>query len=682
VSCAPPPTFRLLDGWTGWDPDPALGPLAWLGLEGLGEGEAIELALVGGGVDPNALLPYLPPPRLARGCGPCEWFMISGPPVARVLRRDACLGFVPADGAPGVAATFVDPVAITARRHRIAVADVGAGAVLAWARGGLSNAIAIPFPGARLVAFTSWGEILAIADGATTIARFGLTGVPHGTLAAPLPALPPGGAPDRLAVGNDCAVWLVTREPAVAIDGTPTTSYHLWRAERDAPAFAPATLAALQQAFTRTGLARVSDLGFCIDDAGPDGTTIETCYAWSDGHVLAPTEVMSPGPPLREKRGQLMTVAIDSGIPRCRWHRVRLDLDLPFGTACELAVASNEQATPPPQGVATPPWIVPFPPGLPHPEDWAGSSARDFLVDQPPGRYLFVRLRLTGDGYATPSVRRVRLDMPRTTSLDFLPDVYRADPEATAFAERFLSLFDATVEDLDRAIARAPALLDADGVPDAALPWLARFLDIALDPAWSPAQRRAIIDAAPALYRARGTVSGLADTIALVIGTPPAIQELSQERLWGALDRTAVVNGVRLFGASRARFALDRSALGTAPVSSFGNPAQDPFAQLAFRFRVLAPPTPFLADDPTRLRRLVEAIKPAHTRATVRVGGAGFIVGIWANVGIDSVLGSVPAPVLGTNVRLSRMTVLWPGRGGRGGAGVGSSLRVGEARAT
>jgi hypothetical protein len=82
-----------------------------------------------------------------------------------------------------------------------------------------------------------------------------------------------------------------------------------------------------------------------------------------------------------------------------------------------------------------------------------------------------------------------------------------------------------------------------------------------------------------------------------------------------------------------------------------------------------------------RLRELVDAQKPAHTAATVRIGGGGFIVGAWAAVGVDSVLGSVAAPVLGAagNVRLSRMTVLWPGRDGRGsGVAVGTTARVGE----
>jgi phage tail-like protein len=683
VSCAPPPTFRLLDGWVGWDPDPALGSDASLGLDGLGEGEALELALVGGGVDPRGLLEYLPPPPLARGCGPCQWYLVTPAPAARVLRRDACHGFVPVRGAAGTLGILVAPVAIAVRRHRLAVADPGAGVVRVWSRSGSVNAAIIPLADARLVAFAPWGELLVVVAGATTVLRFGPAGEPRGLLEAPLPGLPPGGAVDRLAAGGDCAVWLVTRQPAVALDGSTTEAYHLWRAERDDAAFRPATLAELAGAFPRTGITAVSGLGFCLAERGPDGLSVHTCYAWADGAPLPEGAVTAAPPPLRERQGQLLTMAIDSGVPRCRWHRVRVDADVPFGTTLETAIATVESPATPPQGVAAAPWGPPFPAGVPHPADWQATSARDFLVDQPPGRHALVRLRLTGDGVATPRVRRLRLDLPRTTSLERLPAVYREEPDAADFTERFLSLFDATVGDLDRAIERAPALLDVGGVPDDALPWLGRFLDIVLESSWTPAQRRAIIDAAPELYRKRGTVAGLTHTIQLVLGATPVIEELAPGRLWGALGRTAVVSGTRLFGPARARFTLDRSSLGSAPVRSVGALAQDPFTQLAFRFRVLVPPGPSLVPGSgrNRLARLVASQKPAHTAAAVRVGGAGFIVGIWASVGIDSVLGPVAPPVLGERgtVRLSRASVLWPGPEGRGvGIAVGATARVGS----
>jgi phage tail-like protein len=353
-----------------------------------------------------------------------------------------------------------------------------------------------------------------------------------------------------------------------------------------------------------------------------------------------------------------------------------------------------------------------FPEGVPHPSDWQKSvdGSLDFLVSgQPPGRYLFVRVRLTGDGNATPRVRRVRLDFPRATSLDLLPAVYRENPDAEDFTERFLSLFDSTVGDIDRGIERYAALLDPEGVPEEVLPWLGSILGVAFDRSWSAEQRRAILRAVPELYRRRGTVEGLSAAIRLVFGFDPIIEELAAQRMWGALasktakkkdakgDCTAKepseiekqcerslgarVGEVRLFGRASARFRVGGSSLGRAPLLSFGNPDNDPLNESAYRFRVLVPPQPIdSALWRERLQQLVESQKPAHTVATVRVGGGGFVLGTWSSVGVDTSLTPTPAPVLGRegNVRLRRMSVLWPGRTGRReGVAVGETAVVG-----
>ena len=143
-----------------------------------------------------------------------------------------------------------------------------------------------------------------------------------------------------------------------------------------------------------------------------------------------------------------------------------------------------------------------MPKGLPSAADWQSgpAGALDLLVQQPPGQYLRLSLTLTGDGTNTPVVRSVRIDFPRRTSLDWLPAVYSENPEAEDFSERFLANFDASIEDLDAAVSRFPALLDATGVPGQVLPWLGSFLDVVFDPTWPDAQRRTILSKLPTLY--------------------------------------------------------------------------------------------------------------------------------------------------------------------------------------
>jgi phage tail-like protein len=668
MSCAAgPANFRLLDAFVGWD------PFDHKNLSGLEDPDGLRLALlVPGVVDPAVLLGFFPPPRLARGCGPCEWFLVTpAPPESLLLRREPCTGlWKPVwQGCPRVA--LVDAVAVAAHRSRLAVADRGAGAALLFSGNGerLAGEIKIEKPGP--LAFTPWGELLVTQEGSTRILRFGPTGDYLGHLAAEAP-----GPIDRIAVGDDCAIWLVTREKG---------AYKLWRTTRDGEAFERASVADLPKSLRPTGLVAASDLGFCIEEPGPGGIPVVHCYSWY-GRPLSSGEIPRPAKPKRQTHGQLLTLPIDSGIPRCRWHRVRVDADVPPGTTLSVAVSTAEEeslATPQGDPAADPEWSA-FPAGVPHPFDWhsAPAGSLDYLIDQPPGRYLFLRVRLTGDAVATPVVRRVRIDLPRSTSLDYLPPVYRENAEAEDFSERFLSLFDAVIEDLDRAIIRYPALLDPTGVPDELLPWLSSFLDIVPDQAWDADQRREILRAAPRLYQRRGTVAGMIEAIRLVFRVEPAIQELAQERLWGALGSSRV-RAVRLFGKARARFRVGSSALCQAPLRSYGNPDQDPLATHAHRFRVLIPPSALVGTGRERLERLVEAVKPAHTIASLRVGGDGFLVGSWTSIGIDTSFTPLPAPILGRrgNVRLRRASVLWrrPGAARPGlvvgqGAVIGSQL--------
>lgn len=663
MTCPPGrPSFRLLDPLVGWDPAVAegLAPLDDPDGAGADAGDSGTLrlaALAGPGVDPAAVASVFGDRRLARGCGPCEWYVLVTRPAPGLLRLGPC----GSRSSLGPDPFLPDPVAVAARGLQVAVADRLLRQVLVWDGGGdrlIARLVLDRDPVALAIA--PWGEVLVAVAGDEQVRRFGL----HGGARPPAPWQVPGQVVafvfGRADTGS-CPVILLVQ----AADGALTG----WLAGREAADAVQISLAGAAGLAGPSGVAAAGDRGFCLqDDPQPP-----SCLSWC-GKPMTGDDIGAPAPRPLVGQGQLLTQAIDSGIPRCLWHRLRVDADVPPGTSLDIAVATSEAGDEqPPKGTPDDPAWAGFASGVPHPGDWEQlpPGATDVLLRRPPGRYLFLRARLTGDGKATPVVHGIRLDFPRVTSLDQLPEVWQDDGASADFTARFLSLFDASLGELDRVIERYPALLQAGTVPGEVLPWLAGLLGLGFDPSWPVARRRALVQAAPELYRLRGTPEGLRRAIELVFDVVPVIEELGAARAWGALARPgagtpARLGSVRLFGPSRVRFRLDRSVLSRTPVRSLGDPRLDAQGSDAYRFRVLISPGAGGVDIP-RLQRLVGSQAPAHTVATIRVGGTGLVVGQQSAVGVDTLLIGPPAPVLGSGssggtVRLSRHSVLWPGR--------------------
>ena len=72
----------------------------------------------------------------------------------------------------------------------------------------------------------------------------------------------------------------------------------------------------------------------------------------------------------------------------------------------------------------------------------------DAFISGRPGRYLWLRLSLDGEGSATPSIERVRVYYPRQSSLRFMPAVFTEHPEGRDFLARYFSIADKTWDEM------------------------------------------------------------------------------------------------------------------------------------------------------------------------------------------------------------------------------------------
>lgn len=459
---------------------------------------------------------------------------------------------------------------------------------------------------------------------------------------------------------------------------------------------------------------------------------------WRDGDRIFASTASGSRALLRRERplrreGRVETWALDSGSFACHWHRLFVDVCLPPGTRLWVEARSADDLPPwevrrgarPPQDLAgdnpppppAPPLTDPWPPlasrSADDQEGWqqlsvpdrrppladqplerpaagrSGQETLEWLVSTPPGRYLWLRLHLEGDGRRSPVLYGLRVSQPRPPLLEQLPAFWRADPEAGERSERLLALFEGPLTELEHRSEALLRLFLPALTPAEALPWLAGFLALTFHDQVPERVRRQLLAEIATLYRQRGTRPGLERLLSILAETTVVIVEGFRLRRRSAafLGEPSVVGPALELGGREAALGLDplgidpvaigasgdeeeRMALahgvlmamranersaGRSPCPSTDPPsplASDPlrrwFRQRAHRFTVLVPRCRTAALEVV-LEQALQAHKPAHTLHQLCWIDAGYCLAQGVRVGLHR-LGPSPRaspPVLG-----------------------------------
>lgn len=363
------------------------------------------------------------------------------------------------------------------------------------------------------------------------------------------------------------------------------------------------------------------------------------------------------GPKARHaRRGVVTSYRLDSGSYRTRWGRVFVDACLQTGTglviralttdedevvdplpaaepARGMPALDNPQATPPlpPAGdiAAAPETRVvarggPVTPGttdsiVTGPE-W---TTYETGIAAPPGRYLWLRLELTGTQRTSPRVRALRVERPGHALLSTLPRLFSSDDSQADFLHRYLAPAEGMLHDLDTAAAERRVLVDPQTTPDEFLPWLAGFAGIVLDRRWPEEARRALVAEVYTLFARRGTAAMLERMLRLYLGRDAHIVE--SWRLRGLGGGFLGVDPVGLDSPTVAGTTRRAGMLGHFTIGG-ELPSTSSYERLAHRFTVLVPGC-LTTEQREVVDDLIRAHKPTHTLGDVCEVGGGMPVG-------------------------------------------------------
>ena len=607
-------------------------------------------------------------------------------------------GFRPATDRPRW--SLVQPLALAVDAdHHLLVLDAATGsvAVVDLVEGRVVHTIGFETPPRDLVA--TGGAVVALtADRRDPLLRIDALGVPRTVRLSSegrrlLDAVPDDATPARVAAAPDGVLWLLVRRArdAWALPATSVTA-------RGEPGGAPVLPAPLHvpgatdleiDGHGRLILAgpaggdllvrTVSRDGAVVDErplsgAGYDGRGISRA---PDGRIAFWTA--AGGRRARPHRtrysgsGWVGIGALDGQAPGQVWGRVFVEACVPPGTRIEIGCGTADEGPPVDDGTSTAPAATAELRPLHRRETgrelpWTPLDRDDRYevyeapVLAPAGRYLWLRLALTGTVTLTPHVRAVRVECDSHALVAQLPRVYREDPFAESQLRRYLALVDGLLGEMaERADAR-DRILDPRGAPVELLPWLASLIGLVLDDRWSEPARRTVLAEAICLFRRRGTVPGLRRLLEIYLGCPVTILESFRVRGHGG----ALAGGpTGPPGPASAVVGLSYRVGGASRPANPGDPTEDGFATHAHRFTVLVTREVCEAELAV-IGDLLDLHRPAHTLVEVCGAGEGMRVGRSLHVELSSIVGRarpVSAAVLPRS-RVGDGTVVGRGRAG------------------
>lgn len=149
-------------------------------------------------------------------------------------------------------------------------------------------------------------------------------------------------------------------------------------------------------------------------------------------------------------------------------------------------------------------------------------NPQDILLTRVTGRYLWFCLHIWGNNEGWPVIHTAEVFFGVKSWTEFLPEPYRG---RGSFLERYLAIFQTIYEEMEGRIDRGAARLDLKSADSGDFRELAEWLDMKDIHLWKEAALRTYFREGAAVYRKRGTWSGMVELAECYTGERPYLWE-------------------------------------------------------------------------------------------------------------------------------------------------------------
>lgn len=240
------------------------------------------------------------------------------------------------------------------------------------------------------------------------------------------------------------------------------------------------------------------------------------------------------------ENGVYISGAFDSGQAETVWHRLRIDMEIPGGAIVNIRIYASDSAD----------VIVPSPVGEGKLKtdinkyvrdksidinrkidmlDYIGSkkyvNLDDLLMFGFKGRYLWLCLEIINYEKQRVKIKSVKIEFPRVSFVDYLPEIYRENEKDDSFLARYLGIFQSVYIDLEDRIDNTPVHFDAEKTSKDFLNWMADWLSVKNASIWGEKKLRTLIKESVSIYKMKGTKASISKIVKEYTGIEPIIVE-------------------------------------------------------------------------------------------------------------------------------------------------------------